>query len=105
MILLILIILSNVFFLTFKGRIDYRKHINNYFFALKKIKGLSLDNKDSEIIFSDISKSGLKLLFILLIISIPYMIIFKYLEINYFFNIFTYFLPLVGYISFLLNKK
>ena len=105
MILLILIILSNIYFLTFKGRIDYRKHINNYLFALKKIKGLSLDNQDSEIIFSDISTSGLKLLLILLIISIPYILIFKYLLINYFNNIFTYFLPFLGYISFALKKK
>ena len=104
MILLILIIFSNTYFYTFKERINYRKHIDNYFFAIKKLKDLSLDNENSEIILSNISKSGLKLLLILLLISLPYIIIFNYLLINYFNNVFTYFLPLLGYFTFLLKK-
>lgn len=105
--LIVFLFLSISFFIKkYFSYLKINKFIKLYINSLTDLKNIKNQSKNPEVIFNNISFSALKLLLRILILSLPFIIFYKILEmffdINYLFIILiacTIYWPLINYKS------
>lgn len=100
--IILLLIFSGFFLKKYSSTINIKKKYKKYLSKLNDLKYISASSKESKIILDNVSTSGLKLLFGLFILLMPYLAI--YLCLLYLLNlpfILMFLIPAIPYLVFI----